>query len=414
MNFMTISREAIEAIKSDPEFAQFVGKDATAADVHVSSTGGGKPPPKRAPGTKPPKVMTFDDLMAEAGAPATDRDKSDVDPIAQALEKMEAAHKAERDALVKMLEMSKLAGPRTLRPHESGSAHSPFPFDPQAMSSLHEDQIRRFLAALTNQDDQEDRRVGVNSLVALQPRIDPDKVNAFRQAYEAGKVHKVDVKPPLVVRFGGRNYLADGHHRAAAQWLDGAQTIDCKYCNIDGADEELNKAGEWVKWDMPIEFAKASGDRQMIFGVASTVEEGGRLIIDKQDDGIPVQELENAVYEYVLDARAHGDMHTVDDKGSTGRLLESFMITDEKRAAYAAAGYTLSFKNENGEEVSGWLVGYKVDDPTTWARCKSGELPEFSIGGRSLRTPVTEAEMIAADRAARKYLIGPNKSDTRQ
>lgn len=377
MNFMTVSPEALAIAKSDPMFLDFLSKDFTAGDVHVP---GGDPDGKK---KKKPAKPSFDELLSEAGTSSSPHKSA----AELALDKMDAAHAAERAALAAMLGIDKLQGPRLLKPHADGGAHSPFPFDPQAMSRLHEDQMRRFLGALTGQDEQEDRRVGVNTLVALQPRVDPTKITSMQRTLADARVEKIDLKKPLVVRFAGKNYLADGHHRAAAMWLAGDNAIDCKYCNLGGADDELNKQ-EVVEWSMPIDFLKAAGDRQMIFGVASVVEENGRLVIDKQDDGIPVHELEDAVYDYVLDARGHGEMHTVDDKGSTGRLLESFMVTDEKRAAYKAAGYTLSFKNEDGEEVSGWLVGYKVDDAGTWTRCKSGDLPEFSIGGRSLRTPI--------------------------
>jgi hypothetical protein len=181
-----------------------------------------------------------------------------------------------------------------------------------------------------------------------------------------------------VVRNDGKNYIADGHHRAAASLLDGETSIDCKYCKLSGEDETLAK-----DWTMPVTMLNksADADRQMIFGVASTAEADGKLIIDKQNDVIPTEELEDAVYDYVLEARDHGHMHKIT---GTGRLIESFVITDEKRAAYLKHGYTLSLKNQHGQEVSGWMVGYKIDDAAVWAEHKAGRLPEFSIGGESM------------------------------
>jgi hypothetical protein len=124
-----------------------------------------------------------------------------------------------------------------------------------------------------------------------------------------------------------------------------------------------------MKFHLPLTVRKADPDRQQIFGWASVVEQGGRAIIDKQGDIIPVEELENAAYDFVLYSRQHGEMH---ERIGTGELIESMVFTVEKQAAL---GIDLG--------QVGWWVGFHVADPATWAAHKTGDLPEFSIGGEA-------------------------------
>ena len=60
-----------------------------------------------------------------------------------------------------------------------------------------------------------------------------------------------------------------------------------------------------------------------------------------------------------------------------GRMIESMMFTCEKQDAL---GICLN--------MEGWWLGFKVDDPNTWAQIKRGELPEFSIGGKGDRKEI--------------------------
>lgn len=127
-------------------------------------------------------------------------------------------------------------------------------------------------------------------------------------------------------------------------------------------DDETNKS-----WQVDFSVKKADPDQQMIFGWASVVTKNGEAIIDKQGHVIPVDELEKAFYEYVLNDRAHGHMHSTI---GTGKLIECMVFTKQKQEAL---GIDLGFE--------GAWVGYLVEDPRVWAAHKRGELPEFSIGG---------------------------------
>ncbi len=122
-------------------------------------------------------------------------------------------------------------------------------------------------------------------------------------------------------------------------------------------------------------------DEQLVFGLASVaLKADGEAVVDSQGDIIPAQELERAQYRYVLASRRGGTMH---ETIGTGTLVESFAVTPEKLAAlHKALGIEANISGFKG--VATW-VGYKVTDPETWARVKSGELRSFSIGGRARR-----------------------------
>lgn len=127
-----------------------------------------------------------------------------------------------------------------------------------------------------------------------------------------------------------------------------------------------------VEKRLTFQFAKADSEKRLVFGWASVATIYGEPVIDKQGDIIPPEELETAVYDYVLNCREQGDMHI---DLAVGRLVESCIFTAEKQAALGI---------DLGKE--GWWVGFYVDDDTTWDAIKRGERPEFSIGGSGTRT----------------------------
>lgn len=129
-----------------------------------------------------------------------------------------------------------------------------------------------------------------------------------------------------------------------------------------------------TEWRVPLDVVKADSDKMWVFGWASIVEADGRLIEDKQGDIIPPEEIEKAAYEFVLYSRSQGDMH---ERKGVGRLIESMVFTLEKQEVL---GVRLG--------LQGWWLGFKVDDEKLWSEIKSGAKPEFSIGGKGIRTPV--------------------------
>lgn len=388
---MRISNEALASLQRDPDFASYVKAQAgdTAAvviksqpgvgDVHVASASSGDRRRRKKPAAP---------AMQDFAALNTSDDDSPYAPTVDAAPGI--LTKTFAEIMAGPSDVLKQDGAkRWLKPHADGGAHVPFPWDAQALDKIPPDQVRRFFSALTDQDALPQRSVPVASLVAMQPRVSADKVESMQQTGYA--------KLPLVVRNDGKNYIADGTHRASAMWLEGEQDMDCRYCDLDAGepDQSLMKVDDDGSWEVNFKVAKVGAvthdddgnkvDLQQIFGVAALVQEGDYLVVDKQDDMIMPEDLAAGVHEYVLECRHHGDMHQM---VGTGRLIESLVITPELRKAYAKHGYTLSFKNEAGEECCAWLTGFQIDDVDQWAKNKSGERPEFSIGGRSMRTKI--------------------------
>lgn len=209
----------------------------------------------------------------------------------------------------------------------------------------------------------------------------PDKVVDDDTADDTGgQVHLRDTGPTLSKDNPSVDYTRD--------WTD--ERTQCQRCSmfvrarnectlVKGAIEPtahckrfeaLKQAG----WSMPFIITKAEPDKKLVFGWASVAEIGGKLVVDKQNDIITPAELEKAAYEFVLYSRTQGDMH---DRKGVGRLVESFMFTKQKQDLL---GIDLG--------LQGWWVGFKVDDESLWNAIKSGERPEFSIGGKGKRVDI--------------------------
>lgn len=147
---------------------------------------------------------------------------------------------------------------------------------------------------------------------------------------------------------------------------------------VNPGDGEMGKAStefeDNLDFETTFEVVKADSDQRLIFGWASVAAIGGKMVIDKQGDIIPVEELEKAAYDFALYARQQGHMH---DQVGVGRAVEMMVFTPEK------AKLGLVAKNEAGQTIYGFWVGFHVDDDAVWKDHKAGKLPEFSIGGRA-------------------------------
>ncbi len=118
-------------------------------------------------------------------------------------------------------------------------------------------------------------------------------------------------------------------------------------------------------------------ERQLAFGWASVVvDKLGRVVVDHDDDIIPVSELEKAAYAYVANKRGSSDMH---QRMGIGTLVESVVLTQEKRNAMGIPP---------GEV--GWWVGFHVEDREVWEKVRTGEYSELSIGGTARREQLRE------------------------
>lgn len=127
---------------------------------------------------------------------------------------------------------------------------------------------------------------------------------------------------------------------------------------------------------------KTDEDKRLVFGWASisyTVD--GEQLEDRQQDMIDPEDLEEAVYEYVLNFRDTGEEH-IPTMRKKGKLVESCVLTEEKQRAMGIPPGTLPI---------GWWIGFKIEDDDAWERVKNGTYRMFSIEGKANREPVEKS-----------------------
>jgi hypothetical protein len=126
------------------------------------------------------------------------------------------------------------------------------------------------------------------------------------------------------------------------------------------------------------EISKVDTEKQHVFGWCSIAKVNGEPVVDRQDDYIPVEEMERSAYDYVLHSRKGGDMHKRDGEVPLHKsdMIESFVVTPEK----------LEKMGIDPDSVPhGWWVGFKVNDDQLWDEVKKGDKTYFSVHGRGKR-----------------------------
>ena len=127
---------------------------------------------------------------------------------------------------------------------------------------------------------------------------------------------------------------------------------------------------------------KSEDDKKLVFGWASiSITAGGEQLEDLQHDLINPEDLEEAVYEYVLNFRDTGEEHRPNLR-KKGKLVESCVFTAEKQKAMGLP---------EGVLPVGWWIGFKIEDDEAWEKVKNGTYRMFSIEGRAQRVPVEKA-----------------------
>ena len=156
--------------------------------------------------------------------------------------------------------------------------------------------------------------------------------------------------------------------------------------------KELDAAGTVTKamighgWESTKEnnytVAKMDDDKRLVFGWASiSVTADGEQLEDLQHDLINPEDLEEAVYEYVLNFRDTGEEHRPHLR-KKGKLVESCVFTAEKQKAMGLP---------EGILPVGWWIGFKIEDDEAWEKVKNGTYRMFSIEGKAQRVPVEKA-----------------------
>lgn len=148
------------------------------------------------------------------------------------------------------------------------------------------------------------------------------------------------------------------------------------------APADINMEKETEPMEKNFEIFKSDPDKRLVFGWASisyTVD--GEQLEDRQKDMIDPEDLEEAVYEYVLNFRDTGEEH-IPTMRKKGKLVESCVLTEEKQRAMGIPPGTLPI---------GWWIGFKIEDDDAWERVKNGTYRMFSIEGKANREPVEKS-----------------------
>ena len=127
---------------------------------------------------------------------------------------------------------------------------------------------------------------------------------------------------------------------------------------------------------------KTDEDKRLVFGWANiAIRANGEQIEDLQGDVVDPEDLEEGVYQYVLNFRDAGEEH-IPGLRKKARMVESVVFTEEKLQAMGIPKGTVPL---------GWWIGFYVDDDETWARIKDGTYTMFSIEGKGKRIPIKKS-----------------------
>lgn len=272
--------------------------------------------------------------------------------------------------------------PRVLVPIDEANSYPPFPVDHTFLARLRPDQVPRFYAALTDRETLPRVTVKLNSLIATQNRVSTAKATAMVGQQRAGP-------PPAVVKVGGREYIADGHHGLTSAWLEGRDEMEVGYKDLEAVSNVLKAVteipdGQGGVWSIPVTIAKANEPdpaaetpEYLVFGWANIVTVNGQYVVDSQGDWIDVEELERVSYAYIENGGIAGDSHKKDAAGNPlkfGVPVESVFLSKKKQELMGIPD--LGFE--------GWWAGWRVT-PEVHAKVVSGQYAGLSIGGKGVR-----------------------------
>lgn len=240
-----------------------------------------------------------------------------------------------------------------------GHSKIPFQYEGNVLGLLREDQIPRFFGALTDAGKLPTRRIKFSEIIAMQNRVNNGKVEAMRN-----KLVKAAGRCPLVVQHDGKLYLADGHHRATAEWLDGAEEIEVHFKDI----EEMTNV---VKADTIIKVDESLG---LVFGWGIVCKVDGEDYYDLQDDHIPEMSMMKASVDFMQNSRMAKEMHDQSDTVGKGSVVFAFPLTTDVAKAMGLV-----------TKQTGLMIAMKPDSADMLAKFKDGTYTGFSIGGQRIK-----------------------------
>lgn len=262
--------------------------------------------------------------------------------------------------------------PRKLEPLDSKRSKTPFAYEGNVLGTLREDQVPRFFGALTDSQDLPAKTVKLSELTAMQNRVDTAKVKAIAANGASGKL-------PVVIQHDGKKWIADGHHRLAAAWLNGEESAKVRFKNIEPESNTMKAAEDRID----ARVAKIDESLGLVFGWAIVCKIDGEdyydLNIDKDGTRVPEHITEDAMTKAALglmEAGAPGnEMHAGPD---VGHYPFVFPMTTEIAKAMGIE-----------TEKTGLMVAYKPT-PAVLQKFRDGTYSGFSIEGRRVKS-----EMVA-------------------
>lgn len=259
---------------------------------------------------------------------------------------------------------------RALEPLDSERSKTPFPYQGNVLGSLREDQVPRFFGALTDSDKLPAKTVKLSDLTAMQNRVDTAKVKAI--AENGAQVGKL----PVVVQHNGQNWIADGHHRLAAAWLNGDEDAEVRFKDLEPETNVMKDAGQF-------RVAKVDEGLGLVFGFAIVCKVNGEdyydLNIDPSGERVPEHIPEDAMTKAALDLSGKGapgnEMHKGPDRGHFPFMFP--LTTDIAKS--------LGIQTEK----TGLLVAYKPPADVL-AKFRDGTYTGFSIEGGRVKSELVD------------------------
>jgi hypothetical protein len=267
------------------------------------------------------------------------------------------------------------ADQRKLEPLDSKRSKTPFAYEGNVLGTLREDQVPRFFGALTDSADLPAKTVKLSDLTAMQNRVDTAKVKAIAANGTGSKL-------PVVIQHNGKKWIADGHHRLAAAWLNGEESAKVRFKNIE---PELNTMKAEFSADARI--VKIDESLGLVFGWAIVCKINGEDYYDLNVDRAGEHAGERVPEHIPEDAML---------KGAFG-LMEVGAPGNEMHAGPDAGHYPFVFPMTSDiakamgiqTEKTGLMVAYKPP-PAVLAKFIDGTYTGFSIEGSRLKS-----EMVA-------------------
>lgn len=132
-----------------------------------------------------------------------------------------------------------------------------------------------------------------------------------------------------------------------------------------------------IKIFVPV--TKIDEELHIVFGWGNVESVNGELIVDLQGDYFEsIEVLEKAVYDFMAVSQTHDEMH--ERIVETSKIVESFMVTDEKLAKM--------FPGIDPSTIAGprgWWLGVQINDEEVFKLHKEGVYKGFSITGKALK-----------------------------